>query len=95
MLGKAIGGNKDFVGKFAVRALLRNMFSPVPEPWVLSLKGIVHERPNIREVAFSKRGKKNFNVPWCHALWALRARFHDRVSANSSRSVIIYNSKLD
>jgi hypothetical protein len=63
VVGKALGGYKNFVGQFAVRALLRNMFTPVPEPWVLSLKGIVHERPNILEVVFSKRWKKNFDVP--------------------------------
>jgi hypothetical protein len=94
VVGKALGGHKDFAGEFAIPALLRNMFSPVPKPWVRSLKGFIHERPNIREVVFSKRGKKNFDVPWCHALWALRARFYDDVSTNSSQSVTIGNSKL-
>ena len=84
MVGKALGGHKDFAGEFAILALLRNMFSPVSKPWVVRLKRFIHERPNIREVVFSKRGKKNFDVPWCHALWALRARFYDGVSTNSS-----------
>jgi hypothetical protein len=94
VVGKALGGHKDVAGEFAIPALLRNMFSPVPKPWVLNLKGIVHERPNIREVVFSKRGKKHFDVPWWHALWALRARFYDDVSTNSSQSAVIDNSKL-
>jgi hypothetical protein len=93
VVGKALGGYKDVAGEFAIPALLRNMFSPVPEPWVLSLKGVVHERQNIREVVFSKRGKKNFDVLWCHALCALRARLSDDVSINYSQSVIIDNSK--
>jgi hypothetical protein len=95
VVGKALGGHKDFAGEFAILALLRNMFFPIWKPWVLSLKGLIHERPNIREVVFSKRGKENFDVPWCHALWALRARFYDDVSTNSSQSADIENSKFD
>jgi hypothetical protein len=94
VVGEALGGHKDVAGEFAIPALLRSMFSPVLKPFVLSLEGFIHERPNIREVVFSKRGKKNFDVPWCHALWAFRARFYDDVSTNSSLSAIIDNKQI-
>jgi hypothetical protein len=71
VVSETLSRYKHLVRESVVKVLLSNVIFPISKPRILSLKRFIHQQPNVLEVVFSKRREKNFDVHWCHALWAL------------------------